>query len=334
MWVFRANKGILTLRQKCVGGSCTPIFCQSGTSSCLFCCNTPWYSQRTLGKAHSCGPTCRHQGMKFWIDGPARFIPFVLYIHAVWKFVSCVATFAFRTLDPVGCPMLRGTVSATFDCVAKFQTLEVVCTNRAMGKSKQLVISKYGRMEEEKKLESTFRAKCIASYATTCVAWIQPKRSIQRETDKLDKHKYTDFGPRQDMNYSNRCVILCIFCAPYVCNVVRRHVDSLQCVSRKRAWCKLMILRRRACSQTIFCQRRVLSNLVLRFLNSAAGTRLGSASDVRIAVILLCTMATRCFPIHPILFVPGCCKPRQRDAGPAKAVRAKGKTQCACVPFP
>ena len=133
--------------------------------------------------------------------------------------------------------------------------------------------------------------------------------------------------------YSNRCVILCIFCAPYVCNVVRRHVDSLQCVSRKRAWCKLMILRRRACSQTIFCQRRVLSNLVLRFLNSAAGTRLGSASDVRIAVILLCTMATRCFPIHPILFVPGCCKPRQRDAGPAKAVRAKGKTQCSCVPF-
>ena len=166
--------------------------------------------------------------MKFWIDGPARFIPFVLYIHAVWKFVSCVATFAFRTLDPVGCPMLRGTVSATFDCVAKFQTLEVVCTNRAMGKSKQLVISKYGSrwkqldaclslfvsMEEEKKLESTFRAKCIASYATTCVAWIQPKRSIQRETDKLDKHKYTDFGPRQDMIlFQSLCNFVHLLCS-------------------------------------------------------------------------------------------------------------------------
>ena len=86
-------------------------------------------------------------------------------------------------------------------------------------------------------------------------------------------------------------------------------------------------LHRRACSQTIFFQRRVRSNLVLRFLSSSAGTRLGSASDVRVAVIVLCAMATRCFPIHPIVFLPDCCKPRQWDAGPAKAVRAKGKTQ-------
>lgn len=88
-------------------------------------------------------------------------------------------------------------------------------------------------------------------------------------------------------------------------------------------------LRRRACSQTIFFQRP-RSSLPQFVCRDEAGLSFRCPDRRYFAV----RYGNQMFPhSSDIVFVPGCCKPRQRDAGPAKAVRAKGKTQCSCVPF-